>query len=72
MTSTLSTATSARTPDRHVGSWRTDPVAQAFWLLRIGFTVAPIAFGLDKFFNVLVDWPQYLAPVITRNSPWSA
>jgi len=72
MTSTLSTDTGTRTPERHIGSWRTDPVAQAFWLLRIGFTVAPIAFGLDKFFNVLVEWPQYLAPVITRNSPWSA
>jgi hypothetical protein len=72
MSSTLSPTTSAPTAQRHVGSWRTDPVAQAFWLLRIGFTVAPIAFGLDKFFNVLVDWPQYLAPVIVRNSPWSA
>jgi len=72
MSSTLSPTTSAPTTQRHVGSWRTDPVAQAFWLLRIGFTVAPIAFGLDKFFNVLVDWPQYLAPVIVRNSPWSA
>jgi hypothetical protein len=52
--------------------WRTDPVFQAFWLLRIGFTVAPIAFGLDKFFHVLVDWDRYLAPVIARNSPWTA
>ena len=34
---------------------------QAFWLLRIGFTVAPILFGLDKFFNWTVDWPDYLA-----------
>jgi uncharacterized membrane protein YphA (DoxX/SURF4 family) len=34
---------------------------QAFWLLRIGFTVAPILFGLDKFFNWSVDWPIYLA-----------
>jgi uncharacterized membrane protein YphA (DoxX/SURF4 family) len=34
---------------------------QAFWLLRIGFTVAPILFGLDKFFNWTVDWPVYLA-----------
>lgn len=39
-----------------------DPVVQAFWLLRIGFTVAPILFGLDKFFHVLVDWDRYLAP----------
>ena len=39
-----------------------DPAYQAFWLLRIGFTVAPILFGLDKFFHVLVDWDRYLAP----------
>jgi hypothetical protein len=40
----------------------TDPVTQAFWILRIGFTVAPILFGLDKFAHVLVDWDIYLAP----------
>jgi uncharacterized membrane protein YphA (DoxX/SURF4 family) len=34
---------------------------QAFWLLRIGFTVAPILFGVDKFFNWSVHWPDYLA-----------
>jgi hypothetical protein len=39
-----------------------DPAVQAFWLLRIGFTVAPILFGLDKFAHVLVDWDVYLAP----------
>lgn len=39
-----------------------DPVQQAFWLLRVGFTIAPIAFGLDKFAHVLVDWDRYLAP----------
>ena len=43
----------------------TDPVTQAFWLLRIGFTVAPILFGLDKFAHVLVDWDRYLAPEFT-------
>ena len=43
----------------------TNPVAQAFWLLRIGFTVAPILFGLDKFAHVLVDWDIYLAPEFT-------
>jgi hypothetical protein len=42
-----------------------DPAYQAFWLLRIGFTVAPILFGLDKFFHVLVDWDRYLAPEFT-------
>jgi hypothetical protein len=39
-----------------------DPAYQAFWVLRIGFVVAPILFGLDKFFHVLVDWDRYLAP----------
>jgi hypothetical protein len=39
---------------------------QAFWLLRIGFTVAPILFGLDKFFNWTVHWPSYLAPWISE------
>jgi hypothetical protein len=42
-----------------------DPAYQAFWLLRIGFVVAPIAFGLDKFLHVLVDWDRYLAPELT-------
>jgi DoxX-like protein len=50
---------------------RSDPRYQAFMLLRLAFTVAPIAFGLDKFFNVLVDWPQYLAPWINDIMPGS-
>ena len=45
---------------------------QAFMLLRIAFTVAPIAFGLDKFFGVLVDWEQYLAPWINDIIPGNA
>ncbi|MGZ4590641.1 MAG: hypothetical protein ACXV2I_07615 [Actinomycetes bacterium] len=39
-----------------------DPAYQAFALLRTVFTLAPILFGLDKFLNVLTDWPRYLAP----------
>jgi uncharacterized membrane protein YphA (DoxX/SURF4 family) len=49
-----------------------DPAYQAFCLLRIAFTVAPILFGLDKFFNVMVDWEQYLAPWINDIVPGSA
>src|SRR3954467_14917630 len=44
---------------------------QAFWLLRIGFTVAPILFGIDKFFNWMVDWPDYLAGRINDIVPGS-
>jgi uncharacterized membrane protein YphA (DoxX/SURF4 family) len=44
---------------------------QAFWLLRIGFTVAPILFGVDKFFNWSVHWPDYLAGWINNIVPGS-
>ncbi|GAA2620245.1 hypothetical protein [Streptomyces vastus] len=50
----------------------TDPGYQAFVILRTGFTVAPILFGLDKFTNLLVDWPTYLAPWINDVVPGSA
>jgi uncharacterized membrane protein YphA (DoxX/SURF4 family) len=50
--------------------WR-DARYEAFMLLRIAFVVAPIAFGLDKFLNVLVDWPIYLAPWINDIAPGS-
>ena len=36
---------------------------QAFMILRFGFTVAPILAGLDKFFDLLVDWDKYLSPM---------
>ena len=49
-----------------------DPAYQAFLLLRTVFTVAPIVFGLDKFANVLTDWPTYLAPWIDNLVPGSA
>jgi hypothetical protein len=41
-----------------------DPAYLAFALLRTAFTVAPIVFGLDKFFNLLTDWHGYLAPLV--------
>src|SRR4051794_3561498 len=49
-----------------------DPGYQAFWLLRIAFTVAPILFGLDKYFNVLVNWEKYLASWINDILPGTA
>jgi uncharacterized membrane protein YphA (DoxX/SURF4 family) len=45
---------------------------QAFLLLRTVFTIAPIAFGLDKFFDLLTDWEQYLAPWVNDLVPGSA
>lgn len=49
-----------------------DPADQAFLVLRTAFTVAPIVFGLDKFANLLTDWPQYLAPWIDGIVPGTA
>ena len=51
---------------------KSDPAFQAFMIMRVAFTVAPILFGLDKFFNVMVDWEQYLAPWIDDLVPGSA
>lgn len=45
------------------------PAYQAFWILRFGFTVAPILAGLDKFFHLLVNWDQYVPEVVQNISP---
>ena len=42
------------------------PSYQAYQILHLGFTVAPIVAGLDKFFNLLVNWEQYL-PAFAKN-----
>jgi hypothetical protein len=65
------TATSAAHPQSHA-TIRTDPVRQAFLLLRVGFTVAPILFGLDKFLGLLADWPEYLWSRVDALLPGSA
>ena len=51
---------------------RDNPAYQVYLLLRAGFTVAPILFGLDKFFNIMVAWTQYLAPWIDDIIPGDA
>jgi uncharacterized membrane protein YphA (DoxX/SURF4 family) len=45
---------------------------QAFTLMRVGYTVLPIAMGIDKFFNAMVSWPQYLADWIDNIVPGTA
>ena len=41
---------------------------QAFQILRLGFTVAPILAGADKFLHLLVDWDKYLPPIVNNLS----
>jgi hypothetical protein len=50
--------------------WRM-PAYQAFRILHVGFIVAPILAGADKFLHYLTNWTQYLAPVVTRAIPMS-
>ncbi|HEV8577598.1 MAG TPA: hypothetical protein VGX68_00840 [Thermoanaerobaculia bacterium] len=39
---------------------------QAYQLLHVAFIIAPIIAGLDKFFYLLTDWTQYLAPIVPQ------
>jgi hypothetical protein len=71
----MSTATAAvgtRVRDTSRPADWSNPVFQAFSLLRLAFTVAPIVFGLDKFVNWLVDWEIYLAPELNDVLPGNA
>ncbi len=68
---TTLTADRSPAPSRVKAALR-DPLQQAFVLLWVGFTVAPIVFGFDKFFDVLVDWKIYLAPEFNDLIPGNA
>jgi len=54
-----------------VGARMDNPVYQAYQILHIGFTVAPLVAGIDKFFHFLVNWDQYLAPIVSQFLPIS-
>src|ERR1700751_777641 len=52
-----------------------DPAFSAYLVLRAVFTIAPIVFGLDKFFNLLTyphHWSMYLAGWIDSLVPGTA
>jgi hypothetical protein len=71
MTSVAATLRPVPVPSSDV--LKRDPAAQAFMLLRIAFTVAPILFGIDKFAEVLTDdWTRYLASEFNDIIPGSA
>jgi len=48
------------------------PAYQAYQILHVGFSVAPLLAGVDKFTHLLVDWDKYLAPTIANALPFSA
>jgi uncharacterized membrane protein YphA (DoxX/SURF4 family) len=43
-----------------------------WWALRVVLGAAAFLAGLDKFFNLLADWPAYLSPLATHVVPLSA
>jgi hypothetical protein len=43
----------------------------AWWALRIGLGAGPIIAGIDKFFNIIVNWEMYLSPLATKVVPIS-
>ena len=57
------------TDQSYAAASTSSPAYQAYWILRVGFTVAPILAGLDKFFHLLVNWDQYLPGVVANASP---
>jgi len=44
---------------------------QSWWLLRIGLGVGPFLAGLDKYFNLLANWPAYISPLALKMLPFS-
>src|SRR5437764_5374457 len=57
------------TTDQSYAASTSSPAYQAYWILHVGFTVAPILAGLDKFFHLLVNWDRYLTGVVASASP---
>ena len=46
-----------------------DYARQAFRILQVAFVLAPVIVGVDKFFQILVNWDQYLAPAVANMLP---
>jgi uncharacterized membrane protein len=44
---------------------------RAWWALRIGLGVGPLLSGLDKYFNLLTNWPAYISPLALKILPFS-
>ena len=69
MSSSMDLNASGALPLERGGTAESSPTYQAYQLLRFAFTLAPIVAGVDKFTHLLVNWDQYLAPIIARLSP---
>jgi uncharacterized membrane protein YphA (DoxX/SURF4 family) len=43
-----------------------------WWALRIALGLTALLAGLDKFFNLMANWPDYLSPLATNLLPMTA
>ena len=48
-----------------------DRLTTPWWALRAALGAAAFLAGLDKFFNLLADWPAYLSPMAAQVLPIS-
>jgi uncharacterized membrane protein YphA (DoxX/SURF4 family) len=71
MTRALNPGVSATAADLGKSSVAARPAYQSYLLLLVGFAALPVIAGLDKFFHLLVNWDQYLAPLATQILPVS-
>jgi len=44
---------------------------RVYTALRLAYGIVPLAAGLDKFFNLLVDWTVYISPPVEALLPFS-
>ncbi len=66
MAQVISETNAGRTVSASEENASSRPSYQAYQILRAGFTLAPILAGLDKFFHILVNWDQYLPPLVNN------
>ncbi len=66
MEQVITETNSGRTNSQSTNDAASRPSYQAYQILRLGFTVAPIIAGLDKFLHLLVNWDQYLPPLVNN------
>lgn len=69
MSRILGGATTPDTAGSRISSVAARPAYQSYVILHIGFAALPVIAGLDKFFHLLVNWDQYLAPTVTQFLP---
>jgi uncharacterized membrane protein YphA (DoxX/SURF4 family) len=57
--------------DAHMDNRLDSRLDQSWWVLRIGLGVGPFLAGLDKYFNLLTNWPAYISPLALKVMPFS-